>query len=100
MHRHISLRPAVSADEEFLFAVYSSTRRDEVAAFGWDEAQQIAFLQMQFVVRQRSYEMQFPASEYYIILLNETPAGQLIVDRDGGQISLTDIAILQEFRNN
>jgi ribosomal protein S18 acetylase RimI-like enzyme len=100
MHREITLRHAIDDDEEFLFAVYSGDRRNEVAAFGWDEVQQRAFLQMQFVVRQRSYEMQFPTAEYYMILLDGTPAGELIVDRGGGQISLTDIAVLQEYRNN
>lgn len=96
----ISLRPATQADEEFLYTVYASTRRDEVAAFGWDEAEQQAFLRMQFGLRERSYRMQFPFAEYSIILLDGAPAGQMIVNRTADAIQITDIAVLPEYRKN
>lgn len=32
--------PSQREDEPFLFEVYASTRRDEVAAWGWDLSQQ------------------------------------------------------------
>src|ERR1043166_1986397 len=100
MGRNITLRPAGEADEEFLCKVYSSTRSDEVAAFGWDEVQRQAFLQMQFTMRQRAYKMQYPDAEHSIVLLDETPVGTFIVDRNANRISLVEIAILPEFRNN
>src|SRR5438067_1037097 len=34
----VRLRPAGDTDEAFLFALYASTRRDEMAAWGWGAA--------------------------------------------------------------
>lgn len=96
----ITLRPVADIDEPFLFAVYSSTRSSEVAAFGWDQSQQEEFLRMQFTMQQRAYKMQYPNAEHSIILNVEFPAGRIIVDRAAAQISLTDIAILPGFRKN
>ncbi len=94
----IILRPAEGADEELLFAVYASTRRDEVTAFGWDEAQQEEFLRMQYNTQRAAYRVQSPHAEYSVITVNGMPAGRMIVDRSGANISLTDIAVLPGFR--
>ena len=95
----ISLRPSGSADEDFLYQVYASTRADEVAAWGWNEAQQEAFLRMQFKAQQRAYEWQFPGAEHSIILLDEEMIGRLIVSRTEVEIRLTDITLLPQHRN-
>lgn len=94
----VKLRPVVDADREFLFAVYCSTRRDEVASFGWKDAQQNVFLEMQFTSRLSAYKMQFPMAEYFAILFDEAPAGTLIVSRTDYHISITDIAVLPEYQ--
>ncbi|MEQ1920901.1 MAG: GNAT family N-acetyltransferase [Pyrinomonadaceae bacterium] len=96
----IKLRPEVDADSEFLFAVYCSSRRAEVAEFGWDETQQNAFLRMQFSSRALAYKMQFPMAEYSVILFDDAHAGSLIVSRTDQHISLTDIAVLPEYQKN
>jgi len=96
----ITLRPAAEPDEKFLCDVYRSTRRDEVAAFGWDESQQDEFLRMQFTIQHRAYQMQYPGAEHSVIMLGERTVGRIIVDRTDGWISLTDIAVLPEFRGN
>ena len=94
----IELREVTSDDEEFLKLLYNSTRRDEVAAFGWSEAEQNSFLAMQFEMRQRAYAMQFPDANHSIVLYDGVPAGRLTVDRSGKALWLTDIAVLPEFR--
>ena len=96
----ISLRPAVETHKEFQYAVYAAGRSDEVAAFGWDEEQLNSFLRMQFQMRQRSYQMQYPAAEYSVILFGEESAGSLIVDRTDAHISLTNIAVLPQYRKH
>jgi ribosomal protein S18 acetylase RimI-like enzyme len=96
---NISLRPAGPDDEEFLCRVYSSTRADEMAAWGWNEAQQDAFLKMQFKAQQRAYEWQFPGAEYSLIILDGERAGRMIVVRTEQELRLTDIALLPEYRN-
>ena len=98
MPEKIALRPAVEEDGEFLFSVYASTRRSEVSAFGWADGQQDTFLRMQFEMRRRSYLMQYPKAENCVILCGDAPAGSIIVDRATDHISITDIAVLPEFR--
>lgn len=94
----IALRPVEAIDGSFLFSVYASTRQTEVSAFGWTDEQQDAFLRMQFEMRRRSYLMQCPQAESSVILCGDAPAGSIIVDRTPDHISITDIAVLPEFR--
>ncbi|MDX6696150.1 MAG: hypothetical protein QOF02_3753 [Blastocatellia bacterium] len=96
----ICLRPCGPDDEPFLYQVYASTRRDEMAAWGWNEPQQEAFLRMQFNAQQRAYEWQFPGAEHSIILCDESPAGRMIVFRNDAELRLTDIALLPEYRSS
>lgn len=94
----IKLRPVSDHDEAFLRDVYASSRDAEVAAFGWDEVQRAAFLAMQFSIQQRAYAMQYPLARTSVILCDHVPAGRMIVERLDGEISLTDIAVLPDFR--
>jgi len=94
----IQLRPVKPDDEQFLLELYSSTRSAEVAAFGWGSAEIDVFLKMQFQTRRRAYQLQFPNADHSIIEYVGIPACSLIVDRSETRISLTDIAVLQEFR--
>lgn len=94
----LQLTPLHPEDEAFAYAVYASTRREEVAAWGWDEAQQNAFLRMQFQMQRRAYALQFPAAEHSLIVQDGQPVGRLIVLHDDQAIGLTDIALLPAFR--
>jgi len=94
----VTLRPALPGDEPFLYELYCSTRADEIAAFGWDKAQQDAFLQLQFRARQRNYQVQQLEVDSKIILKAELPIGQIIVMRSEREICLADIALLAEYR--
>jgi ribosomal protein S18 acetylase RimI-like enzyme len=96
----ISLRACGPDDEVFLYRIYASTRFDEMAAWGWNEAQREAFLRMQFNAQQRAYEWQFPGAEHSIILCDEAMAGSMIVFRNDAELRLTDIALLPEHRNS
>jgi GNAT superfamily N-acetyltransferase len=96
---HISLRPVEPGDEPFLFEVYASTRKDELAFLPWNEAQREAFVKMQFNNQQGAYKMQYPGADHRIILLSGRPVGRLIVVRGEREILLADIALLHEFRN-
>jgi len=95
---NLELEPVKAADEAFLFAVYASTRVDEMALVPWDKPQQEAFLRMQFNAQRSSYAVQFPNADYRIIVRDGQQAGRLIVDRSGEVILLIDIALLPEFR--
>lgn len=92
---NISLRVATPDDEAFLFDVYASTRFEELEATGWDDNQKLAFIRMQFMVRERTY----PEVDSKIILLNGRPVGRMMVDRNDEAVLLRDIALLTEYRN-
>jgi ribosomal protein S18 acetylase RimI-like enzyme len=91
----LSLRDTTPEDNEFLLDVYVSTRLDELAGTGWDDNQKRAFIQMQFLARERIY----PQVDSKIILLSGRPVGRMLVDRNEAAILLRDIALLTEYRN-
>lgn len=95
----VTLRPVEAEDEPFLLRVYASTRAAEMAAWGWEQAQQEAFLRMQFMTQQLSYRAQFPDADHRIIMLDGQPVGRLLVTRMDKEILLADIAVLAEHRN-
>lgn len=92
---NLALRDTTPEDQDFLLDVYASTRLEELAVTGWDDNQKLAFLRMQFLVRERSY----PEVDSKIILLNGRAVGRMLVDRGDAEILLRDIALLTEYRN-
>lgn len=94
----ISLRLAQPGDNAFLYAVYASTRADEMALTGWDAAQQESFLQMQFNAQWQYYHAQYPEAVYQVIHQDGVDMGRMIVDRSGENILMMDIALLPEYR--
>jgi ribosomal protein S18 acetylase RimI-like enzyme len=91
------LRPVRPEDQEFLFRLYASTR-PEVSAFGWAAQQQEAFLRMQFNAQQRWYQTAHPISEHSIVVVNDVPAGRMLVSNDHDSITLVDISLLPDYR--
>ena len=95
---NVEIIEAGEADQDFLYAVYASTRAYEVNTFGWDAARADAFLKMQFTMRTRSYAMQMPDVATYVVRVDGEAAGCTIVNRSENEISLIDIAVLPAFR--
>ncbi len=95
----VSLRAVTPGDEEFLLAVYASTRADELAQVAWSAEQKADFLRMQFDAQRQAYNARYPDAEYDVILLDGHPAGRLWIGRDDEQIRLLDIALLPEAQN-
>lgn len=95
----LTLRCAQPEDAAFLFDLYASTRAEEMAAWGWDAAQQQAFLKFQFTAQQQHYESLEPEPDQQIVLRDDRAIGRLIVVRGEQEILLADIALLPEYRN-
>lgn len=93
----ITLRAARLGDEAFLYQVYASTRAAELAAYGWDAAQQAAFLQLQFRAQQAHYAA-YPGADDRIILNDARPIGRFFLARLEKEIRLVDIALLPAWR--
>jgi GNAT superfamily N-acetyltransferase len=95
----VSTRPACApGDDGFLLALYASTRRAELAGFGWPELAQDAFIRMQFDAQSRYYRQTFPDADYSVICLDGERAGRLIVDRRGDEMHIVDIALMPQCR--
>ena len=95
----LSLRPATPDDEAFLCELYSISRREELAAWGWDAAQRDSFLTMQFVAQQAHFRNQFSDADHSIVLVDGRAMGRMVVARMEQEIRLADIALLPECRN-
>jgi ribosomal protein S18 acetylase RimI-like enzyme len=93
----LQLRPATEADEAFLRSVYAAARVDEVAAFGWPDAQLAAFLTQQFAAQRANYRAAHPDAVEAVIEVDGQQAGRLYVDR-GATLVVLDIALLPEYR--
>jgi ribosomal protein S18 acetylase RimI-like enzyme len=96
----LALRQVTLEDEEFLLSVYASTRADELAQVPWGDEQKRQFVKSQFDLQRREYDARFPDAAYYVILIDDCPAGRIWIARDGQEIRLLDIAILPEFQNH
>ena len=94
----IRLRPERPEDEPFLFAVYASTREEELNLTGWDAATRAAFLDLQFKAMRQGYRSMFPQGEFTIILLAGQPVGRQVVNCTGTEIRLVDVALLPAYR--
>jgi ribosomal protein S18 acetylase RimI-like enzyme len=93
-----ALRPAEAADSEVLYQIYASTREEELAPLGWDDAAKEGFLRMQFAAQDRYYHETYPDASYDLIVSGDSVLGRLYVDRGPGALSILDIALLPEHR--
>lgn len=93
----LELRPVRADDAGFLRTLYRSTRADEVRLWGWDEAAQSAFLDMQFNLQQAAWRQHFDASGDRIVAWQGVPVGRCFVDA-GEAFELVDLALLPEYR--
>jgi GNAT superfamily N-acetyltransferase len=95
----LTLRRVTDGDEAFLLSVYDSTRDAELSQAQWQPGQRELFLKTQFDAQRREYTYRFPDADYYVILVDDQPAGRIWIGRDKEQIRLLDIALLPEFQN-
>lgn len=96
----IGLRERTDDDEPFLFAVYASTRVDELVATGWSDQQKLAFVTQQFHAQDIAYRENYPAASFSIVTLDGAPIGRLYVTRlDDDGLRIIDVALLPEHRN-
>ena len=98
MRDAITLRSMIADDLEFLYEVYASTRAEELAVTGWDDAQKEQFLRMQFNAQHQYYQGQYPDALYQVILWKDLRVGRLYVHRRTQEIGVIDIALLPAYR--
>jgi GNAT superfamily N-acetyltransferase len=95
----IALRPVVMPDdEEFLKAVYATTR-DDVKYLPFDEAGKQAFILMQYTAQRDHYAAHYKDAHSFIVLYDGKPAGRHLVYYGEEDIRLVDTVIIPEFQN-
>ena len=95
----VSRRPVTPDDDEFLLAVYTSTRADELAQVEWQPGQKEMFVRWQFEMQRKEYDARYPDARYDVVLVDDQPAGRIWVGADDTQMRLLDIGLLEEFQN-
>lgn len=90
------LRPALPGDEDFVKALYASTRDDLLAAAAPPLLDLL--IDMQWRARRAGYARSFPAAEDAIIEAGGVPVGRLLVDRSLRPWRIVDIALLPAAR--
>jgi ribosomal protein S18 acetylase RimI-like enzyme len=94
----VALRPARDADAPFLLRVYVGTRVEELAGIPWSDEQKAAFAAQQFAAQKAHYARHYAGMSADVILIDDVPAGRLLVARWTGEIRIVDISILPGFR--
>lgn len=94
----ISFRPIRDDDQEFLYRVYASTRKEEMALAPWDNTEKERFLRSQFALQHQHYQRYSSGARFEIILRDDEPIGRLYVERRDDEIRIVDIALLPAYR--
>jgi ribosomal protein S18 acetylase RimI-like enzyme len=100
----VTLRSIEKSDEELLFAIYASTREEELKLINfWTQEQKALFLRQQFYAQHNYYQEHFGQSFFGIILKDNTTAiGRLYINffDENNTISVIDIALFPQYRGN
>jgi ribosomal protein S18 acetylase RimI-like enzyme len=94
----ITRRPETDQDDDFLRALYASTRAHEMAVTGWTAAQQDGFLRSQFDLQRHHYRAHYPSATFDILLLDAVRVGRIYVHRAHDEIRVMDVALVPDAR--
>lgn len=97
-HSELATRPVTPADQEFLRALYHSTRREELAQTGWGPEQITAFLDQQFEAQTVHYNEHFDSRGFAILTRDGVAIGRLYLEERADEIRIIDIALLPDHR--
>jgi GNAT superfamily N-acetyltransferase len=97
--RSFTTRPATPEDEKFLLQVYKSSRGDDLRGLGWEEDRISEFLEMQYEAQRRLFDNDYQNATDEVVMVEEKPAGRLIVERRDQEIRCIDLGLLPAFRN-
>lgn len=89
----ITFRRETPADLAFVYALYASTRADEMRIVPWDDAQKNAFVQQQFFAQKSHYEKHYPECQFLIVERSGEPIGRIYIDRAREEIHVLDITL-------
>jgi len=95
----LRLRPESEADLPLLRRLYASTRSEELALSGWEEAQQQAFIDQQFSAQRSHYRQHYPGAAFLVIEHAGADIGRLYLHWGREELRLMEITLLPEWRS-
>ena len=95
-HGMLGVRAETADDTVFLFGLYAATRAADFAAL--PEAQRDQLLHMQFRAMRTGYRRDYPTARFEVVMLDETPIGNIITELTPERVLYVDIAFLPEVR--
>lgn len=95
----LSLRASQADDRALLEDIYASTRADELALTDWSQADQAAFIRMQFSAQDAHYRLHYPGAQFWLVCHQSIPAGRLYWHDRDSERRIMDLALLPAYRN-
>jgi RimJ/RimL family protein N-acetyltransferase len=93
------MRPEEHADTEFLFQLFRSYKRAELAALPIDDAQKDTLVRIQFTAQMSGYRAQFPDAFFYLLEHAQAPIGRLVIDQIPTEANIVDFVLMPQWRN-
>jgi ribosomal protein S18 acetylase RimI-like enzyme len=94
----LGLRPETPADDDFVLALYASTRAAEMDVTGWAVDQQREFLRWQFELQRRHYRQHYADATFDVLTLDDVPIGRVYALFKPREIRLMEMTIEPRFR--
>ena len=94
----VAKRPERASDDAFRHALFCVSRPPGADLAGCDGALRDALLRQQYAGQTATYRARYPAAQFAIVLIDDTPIGRLVIDRGCEAFTLVDIALLPVWR--
>ena len=94
----LTLRDVTDDDRDLLFAIYASTRAEELARVPWTAEMKERFLDQQFESQDRWYREQYEGTQFHIVLVEGIAVGRLYLARTNDELRVLDIALFPAHR--
>ena len=92
------LREEAETDRDFVDALYTAMRWDELAAVPWPDDAKHAFLRDQSRLQADHYRRNYPGAALCVIERDQRPVGRFYLYASPSEFRLMDIALVPEWR--
>ena len=96
----VAARPVHAGDQDFLCALYASTRIGELAVLDWSTEDKTRFLVQQYEAQHQYYEEHYPDALRLLLLLDGQPVGRLYWWNGEANANLIDVSLLPAARGH
>lgn len=98
MSQILTLRPARTDDQEFLYRLFCSVYSEKLQLVALNEEEKNRLIDLMYLSFTQHYSTLAPALDDRLVLLNNESIGRMILLQMREEIRLADIAILPQYR--